>query len=100
MSAIRLADIRARIADLAVPDGADAIVVGRDAASIAAAALVAGGRDLDLLPYRIEDGLALCDGLAAGWRVVVLAPAGHQRALGLLVERAGAEVLAALELPA
>lgn len=100
MTPIPLREIRARIAHLALPDGADAIVIGRDAASIAAAALAADGRDLELLPYRIEDGLAMCDDLAAGRRVVVLAPAAHHRALGLLVERAGAELLGALELPA
>lgn len=100
MTAIALGDVRARIVDLVLPEGVDAVVVGRDAPSIAAAALVADGRDLLLLPYRIEDGLAMCDDLEAGRRVVVLAPAAHQRALGLLVERAGAELLATLELPA
>jgi hypothetical protein len=99
MTGISLGDVRARIAALALPEGVDAVVVARDAASIAAAALVADGQDLLLLPYRIEDGLAACDDLEAGQRVVVLAPAAHQRALGLLVERAGAELLATLELP-
>lgn len=98
MTRIALADARTRIAGLELPADANAIVVGREASNLLAAALMAGERDVDVLTYAVEDGLAVCDDLSPGLRIAILAPSGHHKALELLIERAGASLAGVLAL--
>ena len=96
MTPLSLAALRQQVDRLRLPDGVNAMIVGRDPANLIAATIVGHDRDLSLLLYGIEDGLAVCPDLTAGQRVAILAPAAHQRALTLLVERASSEVVATM----